>query len=47
LAASAERHDGGTTLVVRESGFLTDKHRAGNVEGWDAETAELVAYLDA
>ena len=41
------RTDGGTTLFVRESGFLDEKHRAGNTEGWDSETAELVAYLDA
>jgi uncharacterized protein YndB with AHSA1/START domain len=40
------RDDGGTTLVVRESGFLEEKHRAGNDEGWGEETAELVAYLD-
>ena len=25
-----ERADGGTTLLVRESGFLGEKHRAGN-----------------
>jgi len=42
-----ERPGGGTTLLVRESGFLDDKHRAGNTEGWDEETAELVVYLDA
>jgi len=41
------RSDGGTTLLVRESGFLDEKHRAGNTEGWDSETAELVAYLDS
>jgi uncharacterized protein YndB with AHSA1/START domain len=40
------RGDGGTTLLVRESGFLDEKHRAGNTEGWAEETAELVAYLD-
>lgn len=40
------REDGGTTLVVRESGFLQEKHRSGNLEGWASETAELVAYLD-
>lgn len=39
------REDDGTTLLVRESGFLDAKHRTGNVEGWDAETSELVAYL--
>ena len=40
------RDDGGTTMHVRESGFRTEQHRAGNVEGWDSETAELVAFLD-
>jgi uncharacterized protein YndB with AHSA1/START domain len=40
------REDGGTTLVVRESGFLRQQHREGNLEGWGEETAELVAYLD-
>ena len=40
------REDGGTTLLVRESGFLDEKHRSGNTEGWAEETAELVAYLD-
>jgi uncharacterized protein YndB with AHSA1/START domain len=42
----AEGADGGTTLRVRESGFLAEKHRAGNHEGWGEELAELVAYLD-
>ncbi len=42
-----ERADGGTTLLVRESGFLDEKHRAGNTEGWAEETAELVSYLDS
>jgi len=41
-----ERAGGGTSLLVRESGFLDEKHRAGNIEGWGEETAELVAYLD-
>ena len=41
------REDGGTTLLVRESGFLQEKHRSGNLEGWGEETAELVAYLDS
>ena len=41
----AERDGGGTTLLVRESGFLDEKHRAGNTEGWGEELAELVAYL--
>jgi uncharacterized protein YndB with AHSA1/START domain len=41
----APTDDGGTTLVVRESGFLAEKHRTGNHEGWGEELAELVAYL--
>ncbi len=41
----AERDGGGTTLVVRESGFLADKHRDGNHEGWGEELGELVDYL--
>jgi uncharacterized protein YndB with AHSA1/START domain len=41
------RDDGGTTLLVRESGFLDDKHRTGNTEGWGEELGELVAYLDS
>jgi uncharacterized protein YndB with AHSA1/START domain len=40
-----ERDEGGTTLVVRESGFLAEKHRDGNLEGWGEELGELVAYL--
>ncbi|WP_109507200.1 SRPBCC domain-containing protein [Nocardioides speluncae] len=42
-----ERADGGTTLVVRESGFQDPAHRTDNVQGWDSETDELVAYLDS
>jgi uncharacterized protein YndB with AHSA1/START domain len=40
-----ERPDGGTTLRMRESGFTTPKHRAGNDEGWTEELGELVALL--
>ena len=36
------REDGGTTLRLRESGFLTDDHHQQNTEGWDEELAELV-----
>lgn len=44
----------GTRLVVTESGFAEldataaeqAEHRAGNVEGWQAEIAELVEYLE-
>lgn len=42
-----ERPDGGTSLMVRESGFEDPVQRSGNVDGWNAETAELVAYLDS
>lgn len=41
-----ERADGGTTLRMRESGFATARHRAGNDEGWTEELAELVALLE-
>jgi uncharacterized protein YndB with AHSA1/START domain len=37
---------GGTTLRLVESGFADDAHRKENSEGWDAELAELVAYLE-
>jgi uncharacterized protein YndB with AHSA1/START domain len=39
------RPDGGTTLLVRESGFLTAEHRGENIKGWAHELGELVAYL--
>jgi uncharacterized protein YndB with AHSA1/START domain len=39
------RPDGGTTLRVRESGFVSAEQRAGNDEGWDKELAELLALL--
>lgn len=39
------RPDGGTTLLVRETGFLDPAARADNVGGWDAETDELIEYL--
>jgi uncharacterized protein YndB with AHSA1/START domain len=42
-----ERADGGTTLRMRESGFITPKHRDGNDEGWTEELAELEALLAA
>lgn len=37
--------DGGTTLVLRESGFLTDLHHQQNTDGWDEELDELIALL--
>ncbi len=39
------RDDGGTTLVLRESGFRTDLHHSQNTEGWGEELAELIALL--
>ncbi len=36
-----EREDGGTTLYLRESGFLTDSGRQQNDVGWDEELGEL------
>ncbi len=40
------REDGGTTLHLRESGFLTDLHHQQNTGGWDEELGELVDLLD-
>jgi len=37
--------DGGTTLRLHETGFLTDLHRGQNDEGWDAELGELSELL--
>lgn len=39
------RAGGGTTLTVRESGFLTEEHRKQNTEGWEHELGELRAHL--
>lgn len=39
------RTNGGTRLVVRESGFETEGYRAGNDRGWDSELGELVELL--
>ena len=36
---------GGTTLHLRETGFLTDLHRGQNDEGWDQELGELSELL--
>ena len=40
-----EREDGGTTLHLTESGFLTDKHQSENDGGWDHELGELAELL--
>jgi uncharacterized protein YndB with AHSA1/START domain len=39
------REDGGTTLRLRESGFLTDEHRQENVGGWKKELGDLEEFL--
>ena len=39
------RPQGGTRLIVRETGFQTEEYRAGNDEGWDKELGELVQLL--
>ncbi len=39
--------DGGTTLHLREYGFVREEDRQGNDDGWDKELGELVAYLEA
>lgn len=41
------REDGGTTLRLTESGFLTEEAREQNVAGWKHELAELVELLEA
>ena len=38
---------GGTTLSVRETGFVREEDRAGNDGGWDQELGELVGHLEA
>jgi uncharacterized protein YndB with AHSA1/START domain len=37
--------DGGTTVRLRESGFLRPEDRSENDAGWDAELGELQALL--
>lgn len=39
------REDGGTTLRLRESGFRSPTHRAGNETGWGEELSELEELL--
>lgn len=41
----APRAGGGTTLTVRESGFLTEEHLRQNTQGWEHELGELRAHL--
>lgn len=40
-----ERPDGGTTLRMRESGFVHQQHRDGNAKGWEEELGELEELL--
>lgn len=39
------RADGGTTLHLRESGFVSETARDQNDSGWDHELDELLEYL--
>ena len=39
------RDGGGTTLLLRESGFRSDLHHQQNTDGWTEELAELSALL--
>lgn len=39
------REDGGTTLLLKESGFATEESRQDNMGGWKHELGELEEYL--
>jgi len=39
------REDGGTTLLLKESGFVSEESRQLNVDGWDEELKHLVSHL--
>lgn len=39
------REDGGTTLLLKESGFATEESQKDNTRGWEQELGELVGYL--
>jgi uncharacterized protein YndB with AHSA1/START domain len=39
------REDGGTTLLLKESGFATEQSHQENTAGWNHELDELVEYL--
>ena len=41
----SRREDGGSTLHLRETGFLTDLHFGQNTEGWEEELGELRGWL--
>lgn len=37
--------NGGTTLLIKESGFATEQSRQENVQGWEHELGELAEFL--
>lgn len=39
------RQDGGTTLLLKESGFVSEESRQLNVGGWEEELEHLVTHL--
>lgn len=39
------REDGGTTLLLKESGFANEESRQDNVGGWKEELKHLVEFL--
>ncbi len=39
------REDGGTTLLLKESGFTDEAYRRLNVDGWSEELGHLRSYL--
>ena len=39
------REDGGTTLLLKESGFATESSRQDNESGWNEELRHLVEFL--
>jgi len=39
------REDGGTTLLLKESGFSTEESRQENIGGWEHELGDLVELL--
>ncbi|UCE40180.1 MAG: hypothetical protein JSV17_12015 [Candidatus Aminicenantes bacterium] len=39
------RDDGGTTLMLKETGFTTEESREENVDGWEHELGHMKKYL--
>lgn len=39
------RDDGGTTLLLKESGFVSEESRQLNVGGWEEELQHLIVHL--